>query len=505
MAGKTLIKLNQISISFGGVHALQNVDFEILEGQTLCLAGENGGGKSTLIKIISGFYRPDHGTIEIDGKQYSHLTPKQAINLGIQVIYQDFAIFPNLTVAENIALSAERLDGRKTVNWKNVKKRAQEALDMINVSMDLDAILADLPVASKQLVAICRSLLQNARILIMDEPTTALTKNEVNSLFKVVRDLQKKGISVIFVSHKLEEVYEIAEQLVILRNGKKVIEGPIREFDRKRFIYYMTGREIESETFKPKDIGSEPLLEVRNIGIKDLFADISFKLYAGEVLGITGLLGSGRSELARALFNLEKIDTGQVLLEGKELKLSSVKDAIKAGIAYVPEDRLTEGLFMPQTISRNMISAVIERNLNKLGMIDNPGVRERSGNWVKELKIKTPSTELPVQALSGGNQQKVVLAKWLSTNPKVLILNSPTVGIDVGAKADIYAYTRMLAENGIGVIIISDDLPEVLDNCSRAIIMKRGRLAGEFKTSEMEETRLANILAEARNEGGAVS
>ena len=334
MAGKTLIKLNQISISFGGVHALQNVDFEIQEGQTLCLAGENGGGKSTLIKIISGFYRPDHGTIEIDGKQYSHLTPKQAINLGIQVIYQDFAIFPNLTVAENIALSAERLDGRKTVNWKNVRKRAQEALDMINVSMDLDATLADLPVASKQLVAICRSLLQNARILIMDEPTTALTKNEVNSLFKVVRDLQKKGISVIFVSHKLEEVYEIAEQLVILRNGKKVIEGPIREFDRKRFIYYMTGREIENETFKPKDIGSEPLLEVRNIGIKDLFADISFKLYAGEVLGITGLLGSGRSELARALFNLEKIDTGQVLLEGKELKLNSVKDAIKAGISF---------------------------------------------------------------------------------------------------------------------------------------------------------------------------
>ena len=503
MAGKTLIKLDGISISFGGVHALQDVDFEILEGQTLCLAGENGGGKSTLIKIISGFYRPDRGTIEIDGKQYSHLTPKQAIDLGIQVIYQDFAIFPNLTVAENIALSAERLDGRKTVSWRTVKKRAQEALDMINVKMDLDAILADLPVASKQLVAICRSLLQNARLLIMDEPTTALTKNEVNSLFKVVRDLQKKGISVVFVSHKLEEVYEIAEQLVILRNGKKVIEGPIKDFDRKKFIYYMTGREIENEKFEVKSIGSEPLLEVKNIGIKDLFKDISFKLYAGEVLGITGLLGSGRSELARALFNLEKIDTGEVILEGKKLNLKDVKDAINVGIAYVPEDRLTEGLFMPQTISRNMISAVIERNLNKAGLIDNDGVRERSADWVKELKVKTPSTELPVQALSGGNQQKVVLAKWLSTKPKVLILNSPTVGIDVGAKADIYAYTKRLAEEGIGVIIISDDLPEILDNCNRAIIMKRGRLAGEFETAEMEEARLADILAEANDEGGA--
>ena len=503
MAGKTLIKLDGISISFGGVHALQNVDLEIFEGQTLCLAGENGGGKSTLIKIISGFYRPDRGTIEIDGKQYSHLTPKQAIGLGIQVIYQDFAIFPNLTVAENIALSAERLDGRKTVSWRNVKKRAQQALDMINVKMDLDAILADLPVASKQLVAICRSLLQNARLLIMDEPTTALTKNEVSSLFKVVRDLQKKGISVVFVSHKLEEVYEIAEQLVILRNGKKVIEGPIREFDRKKFIYYMTGREIENGKFEVKSLGESPLFEVRGIGIKDLFADISFKLYAGEVLGITGLLGSGRSELARALFNLEKIDTGQIFLKGRALKTKSVKDAINSGIAYVPEDRLTEGLFMPQTISRNMISAVIERNLTKMGLIDNAGVKSRSENWVRELKVKTPSTELPVQALSGGNQQKVVLAKWLATNPKVLILNSPTVGIDVGAKADIYAYTKRLAEQGIGVIIISDDLPEILDNCNRGIVMKRGRFAGEFDTSEMTEARLTAILAEADGEGGA--
>ena len=502
MAGKTLIKLNGISISFGGVHALQDVDFEIQEGQTLCLAGENGGGKSTLIKIISGFYRPDHGTIEIDGKQYNHLTPKQAIDLGIQVIYQDFAIFPNLTVAENIALSAERLDGRKLVNWGNVKKRAQEALDMINVQMDLDAILADLPVASKQLVAICRSLLQNARLLIMDEPTTALTKNEISSLFKVVRDLQKKGISVIFVSHKLEEVYEIAEQLVILRNGRKVIEGPIREFDRKRFIYHMTGREIENEKFEVKNIGSSPLLEVKNIGIKDLFDDISFKLFAGEILGIIGILGSGRSELARALFNLEKIDTGQILLEGKELDRKSVKDVINAGIAYVPEDRLTEGLFMPQTISRNMISATIDRNLTKAGLIDTDKVRATSDEWVKELKVKTHSTEIPAQALSGGNQQKVVLAKWLSTNPKVLILNSPTVGIDVGAKADIYAYTRRLAEQGIGVIIISDDLPEILDNCNRAIIMKRGRLAGEFDTKEMTEARLTEILAENDVQGG---
>lgn len=501
MPNKTLVKLTGISKSFAGVRALQGIDLEIKEGEVHCLAGGNGCGKSTMIKIISGFYQPDKGTIEIDGKVYPHLNPQQAIDLGIQVIYQDFSVFPNLTVAENIALSAERLDGKKFVNWKRVRERAQEALDMINVDIDLDAILADLPVASKQLVAICRSLLQNAKVLIMDEPTTALTKNEVKSLFKVVRDLQKKGISVVFVSHKIEEVYEIAERLSIFRNGKKVIEGPIQEFDRKKFVYYMTGREIETEQFIPKNRAKEPLLEVQNIGITDLFKDISFKLYPGEILGITGLLGSGRSELAKSLLNLEKITEGKILLEGKELKTDSVKNAINAGIAYVPEDRLTEGLFMPQTISRNMIAAVIERNLNKLTLIDDAGVRERSLKWVEELKVKTPHTQLPVQALSGGNQQKVVIAKWLSTDPKVLILNSPTVGIDVGAKADIYDYTRKLADSGMGVIIISDDIPEVIDNCNRVLVMKQGRITRELETSGLEEDTLSDILVDAGKEG----
>ncbi|MCI8585600.1 MAG: sugar ABC transporter ATP-binding protein [Lachnospiraceae bacterium] len=503
MANKSVIKLTGISKSFAGVKALQDIDLDIKEGEIRCLAGGNGCGKSTVIKIISGFYQPDKGTIEIDGKEYSHLNPQQAIDMGIQVIYQDFSVFPNLTVAENIALSAERLDGKKFVNWKRVRERAQEAMDMININLDLDAILSELPVASKQLVAICRSLLQNARLLILDEPTTALTKNEVKSLFKVIKDLQAKGISILFVSHKIEEVYEIAKELTIFRNGKKVIEGSLQEFDRKKFVYYMTGREIETVKFQPKNIGKQPLFEVQNIGIKDLFKDVSFQLYPGEILGITGLLGSGRSELAKSLLNLEKITEGRILLEGKELKTSSVKDMIDAGIAYVPEDRLTEGLFMPQTISRNMIAAVIERNLNRLTLIDDAGVKERSEQWVEELKVKTPSTELPVQALSGGNQQKVVIAKWLSTNPKVLILNSPTVGIDVGAKADIYDYTRMLASKGMGIIIISDDIPEVIDNCNRVLVMKKGRITDELSTEGLEEDTLSDILIDANKEVAA--
>lgn len=500
MTQNTFIKLKGISKSFAGVRALQNIDMEIKQGEVRCLAGENGGGKSTLIKIISGFYQPDDGMIEIDGTEYTSLTPQQAIDLGIQVIYQDFSVFPNLTVAENIALMAERQEGKRIVNWKNVRERAKEALDTIGVDLDLDMLVGDLPVAGKQLVAICRSLLLKVRLLIMDEPTTALTRTEVESLFRVVRDLKEKGISVVFVSHKLEEVYEIAEQLTILRNGKKVIEGPIKEFDREKFVFHMTGRAIENSPFEPTEIGTEPLLEAKSIGIKDLFRDISFSLYPGEILGITGLLGSGCNELAKALFSMEKITEGEILLEGKPHHPANVGEAIRSGIAYVPEDRLTEGLFMPQAISVNMVSAVMKNYLTRFGFIDQKRVEDGSENWIRDLKVVTPSAELPVQALSGGNQQKVVLAKWLEISPKVLILNCPTVGIDVGAKADIYQLTRTLAAQGIGVIFISDNLPEVLENCNRLIVMKRGRMVGEMDAKNADEEKIEALLSADREE-----
>ncbi len=492
-----LVKLTGISKSFAGVKALQNIDWVINEGETRCLAGENGGGKSTLIKVISGFYTPDEGEIEINGKVYKNLTPQQAIKEGIQIIYQDFSVFPNLTVAENIALSAERLDKKKFVNWKRVKERAQEGLNLIDVDIDLDALVGDLSVANKQLVAICRALLQNAKVLIMDEPTTALTRKEVDSLFAVVRDLQKKGIAIVFVSHKLEEVFEIADKLTILRNGRKVIEGEMSEFDREKFIHYMTGKNIDESRHESTAKNETPVMRLESVGIKDLFADVSLNLYPGEILGITGLLGSGRSELARALFGLERMTDGKLFIEDKQVVLKSVKDAIKVGIGYVPEDRLTEGLFLQHTISRNTVAATIDTNLNNYKLIDDQKVNDETSRWIDELKIKTPTGELPAQTLSGGNQQKVVLAKWLATNPKVLILNCPTVGIDIGSKADIYAYTRQLAKNGIGVIIISDDIPEVLQNCDRVLIMKKGRIVDEVRTAELDDATLSKMLSES--------
>ncbi|MBQ8670665.1 MAG: sugar ABC transporter ATP-binding protein [Oscillospiraceae bacterium] len=494
---KVFMKLSGICKSFGGVQALKDIDMEIMEGETRCLAGENGGGKSTLIKIISGYYTPDSGSIEIGGKTYSKMTPQQAIDEGIQIIYQDFSIFPNLTVAENIAMPSERMDGKKFVDWKSIRAKAQKALDMVNVKMDLDALVGDLPVADKQLVAICRALLQDAKLLIMDEPTTALTKKEVDALFKVVRDLQAKGITIIFVSHKLEEVFEICEKLTILRSGEKVIEGDMADFDREKFIYYMTGRKIKESYYEKPNIAGDCLMKVDNIGIKTLFKSVSFELYPGEILGITGLLGSGRSELARALFGLEQLTEGKIYMDGKEVVLKSVTDAIDLGIGYVPEDRLTEGLFLPHTISRNIIAPVIKRNLTKSGMIDNKKIEGSVDDWIDELKIKTPSGKLPAQALSGGNQQKVVIAKWLEPQPRVLILNCPTVGVDIGSKTDIQAYARKLAQDGMGVIVISDDIPEVLQTCSRVLIMKKGRIVEEHPVTDLTEQSLAAKLSES--------
>ena len=494
------IKLSGISKSFAGVKALQNIDMVINKGEIRCLAGENGSGKSTLIKVISGFYSPDEGQIEINGKLYKKLTPHQAIKEGIQIIYQDFSVFPNLTVAENVALSYERLAGKKFVNWKSVKKNAQRALDMINVSIDLDALVGSLSVADRQLVAICRALLQDAKLIVMDEPTTALTSKEVEALFSVSRDLREKGISILFVSHKLEEVFEIAEELTILRNGLKVIEGPMKEFDRAKFIYHMTGRTIEPTQYKTPEISDEPLMKVENIGITELFENISFEIYAGEIVAITGLLGSGRSELARALFGLEKLTTGRIFVEGKEISLRNVKDAIEAGIAYVPEDRLTEGLFLPQSVDNNLISATIDDILTKQKLISSKMTKEKSDSWIEELKIVTPSGDVPAQTLSGGNQQRVVIAKWLSTKPKILILNGPTVGVDIGSKSDIHSYARELAKNGIGVIIISDDIPEVLENCNRVLLMEKGRVTDDMLcenlTGETLSYKLTGVVKE---------
>lgn len=483
-----LLKAVDISKSFGGVHALQNVSLEIRPGEIHCLAGENGCGKSTLIKVICGVHSPDSGHIEFDGKRYSRITPLEAIEMGIQVIYQDFSIFPNLTVMENLAFNTELAAGRKLVNKRRMREIAREALSKINFQMELDRLVGSLTVAEKQMVAICRALMFNAKLIIMDEPTTALTRKEVKALFEIIAKLQAQGIAILFVSHKLDEVFEISQRFTIFRSGKLVATGSTAELDDKKFSYYMTGREFEDKKFKASYQSDKNVLEVRNLSLEGAFMDISFGLKRGEILGITGLLDSGRTELALTLFGLRRATSGQILKDGQSIQIRNVRDAIRNGIGFVPEDRLSEGLFLTQSIADNIIISEIDDLSHGPGILDRKQCQAEIEKWVKDLAIATPNPQNACNTLSGGNQQRIVLAKWLACKPDVLVLNGPTVGVDIGSKHDIHAILQRLADQGMAVIIISDDLPEVLENCSHLIVMKGGKIVARLNPEETDES-----------------
>jgi simple sugar transport system ATP-binding protein len=490
------IAVKSVSKAFAGVHALENVSLTINRGEIRCLVGENGSGKSTLIKVLSGVYRPDEGEIIINGTPYRRLHPIEAIREGIQIIYQDFSLFPNLTVAENLAINHELESEKHFVNWGNVRRIAREALENVGIKIDLNAYLEDLSVADKQLVAISRALLHNAKLIVMDEPTTALTHKEVKSLFDVIISLQQEGISTLFVSHKLREVLEISEKVTILRNGEKVADGDIEEFDRAKLVYYMTGREIDESRYSYEGHAEKlpGLLKVEDLGRRGGFEEINFEVFPGEIVGITGLLGSGRTKLALALFGLKPPDSGKIYIEGRLTEIRSVRDAIENGIGYVPEDRLLEGLCLQQSIGRNIIISIIERLSDMLGFIDVHKMKSQIESSIDYLRIKTPSSYLPVQSLSGGNQQRVVVAKWLATKGKILILNGPTVGVDIGSKMDIHKTLRDLARQGMGILIISDDIPELLQNCNRILLMHKGRIVDELDGKRCHEDELTKQL-----------
>lgn len=492
------LQLRGISKSFQKVKALTDVDFSLKPGEAKCLVGENGCGKSTLIKIISGVYTPDVGEIIIGGKSYRSLTPTQSIAAGIQVIYQDLSLFPNLSVAENITMGYNLYYKKRLVSKRRNRELAAKVVEEIGVPLDLDAEVRGLSVGEKQVVAICRALLLDAKLVIMDEPTTALTAKEVDSLYHIIADLKKRGIALIFVSHKLDEVFAVAESVCVLRDGKNVVDGPKEEFDKSKMTQYMTGREVIFTPFEPEKVDEEEMFTVKGLSLDRHFSDINFGLHRGEVLGITGLLGSGRTELAETIFGLRKPDQGEILLDGKKLQLRESYSAVNAGIGYLPEDRLTQGLFLNVSIERN-ISAGIVRKFSEhvLNITDKKGMHSEVVAQVDGLKIKVGSLQDPVSSLSGGNQQRVVLAKWLAIRPKLLILNCPTVGVDVGSKQSIHETIKTLAKEGIGIIVISDDLPEILSVCSRILVINKGRFTGEYTANELDEATLQKQLAKA--------
>jgi len=481
--------------NFGGVQALIDLTMSFQAGSVHCLAGENGSGKSTLIKIMSGVERPDAGTIIVGGQEYSHFQPPEALAAGVQVIFQDFSLLPNLTVAENIALGTELASGKRFITQRQNLEIAVAAMSRIGVELDPFTLVADIPVAAKQLVAIARAINQDVKLLFMDEPTTALTRREVQRLFSVVEQLKERGVATVFVSHKMDEMQEIADSISILRNGRLVDEGPMVDFDRKRIATAMTGQEVtDHREVLPLDPGAPTVLEVEGLGRTGAFNDVSFKVRAGEILGITGLLGSGRTEIAEALFGLQPATAGQISINGAAVTIRNPQQAVDAGIGYVPEDRLTEGLFLDQSIGRNIIAASL-KSFASFGFLRKQALTNAIDSAVKNFRIKTPDARNAVNSLSGGNQQRVVLSKWLAQDPQVFVLNGPTVGVDIGSKKEIMDIIREQARSGMAIIVISDDIPELVQIAHRILVVRQGQITASVDDAEISTVRLYEELA----------
>ncbi len=495
-AVEPVLAVHGITKRFGGVTALAGVSLDLLPGEVHCLAGENGCGKSTLIKIISGVERPDSGEVIIDGVAHSRMNATSAITSGVQVIYQDFSLFPNLTVAENIVLTAEVAGRQKLYRAASVRPKARAIVDELQLDLDLDSEVGDLSVADKQLTAICRALVHAARVIIMDEPTTALTHTEVARLFAVVERLRARGVALVFVSHKLEEVLAISQRVTIMRSGRVVTSGLASDFDRRSIAEHMTGSELdESRLVADLDESAAPRLVVSHLDLPGAFHDVSFSVRPGEILGVTGLLGSGRTEIAEAIFGARPAASGEIFIDGRRADIRSIPDAVDAGIGYVPEDRLSQGLFLEKSIADNIVAGSLDRHRNRWHGLDRARIRATIAGLFSDLKINAPNPEAPVRSLSGGNAQRVVLAKWLATEPKVLVLNGPTVGVDVGSKAQILDLLRKAAARGMAIIVISDDAPELVSCCHRVLVVARGRvtheLSGDEITAEIIHERMA--------------
>jgi simple sugar transport system ATP-binding protein len=491
-----ILTAKNIVKTYGGVAALDGVTFEARAGHVHCLAGENGCGKSTLIKIISGAERPDSGTIVIDGHEYSHLTPAEAIRAGIQVIYQDFSLFPNLTVAENIVLTEQVARRKRLFSAPGTRPAAAAIVDELGLDIDLDARVESLSVANRQLTAICRALISDAKVIFMDEPTTALTHTEVSALFGLVEKLRERGVALVFVTHKLEEALAVSQDLTVLRSGRLVVSGPASGFDRGSVGKHMTGRDIiETRQLNDYDQSAAPRLTVEGLTLAGAFQDISFEARPGEVLGITGLLGSGRSEIVESLFGIHPATGGTVQVDGAPVRVRSIPDAIRAGFGYVPSDRLTEGLCLEKSIAENTISASLDRHRRWGVFTDRKAVDATIRKFFSALRIKAPDVSAPVRSLSGGNAQRVVLAKWLANDPKVLMLNGPTVGVDVGSKEEILAILRTQASRGMSVLVVSDDVPELAAVCHRVLVVRRGRIVRELVGERVDVATIERELA----------
>ncbi|MFM0757344.1 sugar ABC transporter ATP-binding protein [Paraburkholderia strydomiana] len=494
-----VLELRNVGKRFGATQALEDVSLTMRPGEVQTLLGENGAGKSTLIKIMTGVYQPDSGDILLDGRPVQIHSSADAQRLGIAAIYQEPLLFPDLNVAENIFISHQ--DRGAFTAWGKMYREADDILRSLGVTLDVRSPARGLSLAAQQTVEIAKSISLDARVLILDEPTASLSAHEVKQLFELVRELRNKGVSILFVSHRMEEVFELSDVITVFRGGRVASSRPRAEVTPRSAITDMVGREIGLFEARPTVARSETLLSVRELTRPGVFENINFDLRRGEVLGFAGLVGAGRTDVALALFGIAPAASGTIVLQGKHLKIDSVQHAMANGIAYVSEDRRQLGLLLDKSISENITLPNLEHFLNRFGLVDRKKERATAESFRERLAIRTPSIDLPVSKLSGGNQQKVMLSKWLEMHPVLLILDEPTRGIDVGAKAEVHAIIAELAADGVGIVMISSDLPEVLAMSDRVLVMREGRQMALLDRSQAtQETVMTAATGQKRQD-----
>lgn len=490
MSEKTVLKLNNITKRYPGVVALDKVSFDLREGEVHAIVGENGAGKSTLIKCLCGAITPEEGTIEIDGQTYNSMTPKLSREHGVEVVYQELNLIDGLTVAENVCFGAKY---GKLVNFKLITKKTEEVFKSLNVHIDPKKLVLALSTAQQQLVEIAKSVSKDVKILILDEPTAPLTAEDVEILFDIIRMLKKKGVSIVYISHRMDEIFQITDRVTIMRDGQYVKTLNTAETNRDELIKYMVGRELKDIYPKREEVKSEPMLELVNVcGNGD--TDINIHVNKGEIVGLAGLVGAGRTELARMIFGADKMKSGTIKLDGQEVKVTSPGEAIKLGIGLIPEDRKRQGALLEFGIDWNIALTHLP-DISKGLVVDDKKVADQADEFIEKLKIKTPFKNQLVRNLSGGNQQKVVLARTLVNDSKLIIFDEPTRGIDVGARAEIYALLDDLAKQGKGILMISSDMEELIGMSDRIYAIAEGRVTGELKKEEFTQEAILSLMS----------
>ena len=486
---KPVLEMRNIRKTFPGVVALDDVNFTLLSGEVHILLGENGAGKSTLVKILSGAYQKSGGTLVLFGKDVEIKNPRLAQQLGISIIYQEFNLISQLSAAENIFLGREFLLTPGVIDQKRILDSAQSLLDDLGVNIDARQLVGELGVAQQQMVEVAKALSLNAKILMMDEPTSALTKIEIIELFATIRKLKNRGVSVIYISHRLEELFEIGDRVTVLRDGKFIGTHQISKMSQNDLIRMMVDRELTEQFPKQKQQRGDEILRIERLNRKGSLTNINFTLYRGEILGVAGLLGSGRTELARVIFGADKIDSGMIYVDGKLQIVNNPRKAINLDIGYLSEDRKTEGLVLDLSVQSNVCLAGLGR-FSKFGVVSSKQEKQTASKYVKDLRIKTPSLNQKVLFLSGGNQQKVVVSKWLCSHAKVLIFDEPTRGVDVGSKIEIYQLMNQLTEEGAAILMISSELPEIIGMSDRIMIMREGSITGIYEKDEVTQEKI---------------